>query len=127
LISLVLLAQFGLFYWRALMAGFAAAPLSERVWQASGIPDEPVEGEHLRLLLNVSQLCPDLGPKGRSTTTVRLYSRMIAALGWLSRKSSPALAAWTDREMSTCARYVAVVLDQRLERNGARLAEILSY
>jgi hypothetical protein len=39
----------------------------------------------------------------------------------------PTLARWADGELLTCARYAAVTVDRRLERNRACIAEIFSH
>jgi hypothetical protein len=123
-VSLVMLAQFGLFYWRAVIAGVAACPVSERVREASGLSNQPVAGEDFGLLASLDAICPDLEGNRQGMNSVRLYYRAVAAIGQVCRG---ALARWADGELLTCARYAAVTVDRRLERNRACMAEILSH
>ncbi len=126
-VSLVMLAQFGLFYWRAVIAGVAACPVSEQVREASGLSHQQVAGEHFGLLASLDAICPDLGGNRQGMNSVRLYYRAVSVIGTLCRATLPALARWTDGELLTCARYAAVTVDRRLERNRAYMAEIHSY
>jgi len=48
---------------------------------------------------------------------VSLYYRVIAKLEQISAAKLPSISIWASREMQTCARYVAVVLDQNLAMN----------
>jgi hypothetical protein len=36
----------------------------------------------------------------------------------------PAMASWADAEMAICSRYVAVLMDQHLERNMVCAAQV---
>jgi hypothetical protein len=126
-VSLVMLAQFGLFYWRALIAGVAACPVSHRVREASGLTHQPVAGEHFDLLASLDAICPDLEGNPQGMSLVRLYYRAVAAIAQVGRAALPALARWADGELLTCARYAAVTVDRRLERNRACIAEIFSH
>jgi len=123
-ISLAMLAQWGLFYWRALVAGVAAEPLSDRMRSVAG--DAPGSGD-FRTLDCIQQMCPELGRGGRKIGTVRFYYRILALLRLTVGSIIPALSGWAGREMSLCSRYVAVVMDQRLRRNLACMAAIQSH
>jgi hypothetical protein len=39
-------------------------------------------------------------------------------------KIVPPVASWAETEMATCSRYVAVLMDQHLERNLACAAQV---
>jgi len=43
-ISIVALAQFALYYWRAVMAGVASQPVSSAVFEAVHVPEEQLRG-----------------------------------------------------------------------------------
>ncbi len=47
-ISIVALAQFGAFYWRAVVVGIAAQPVSEQVLAAANVDAGTLCGEHTR-------------------------------------------------------------------------------
>jgi hypothetical protein len=38
----------------------------------------------------------------------------------------PAMASWANGEMETCSRYVAVLMDQHMERNMVCAAQVRS-
>jgi hypothetical protein len=123
-ISIVALTQFAAYYWRAILAGVAAQPLSERVLEAANLERANMQGCDFEKLAGLHDLTPDLQPSSEGLMSVRLYYR---ALGWLAalcgaRTSS--LAAWCEAERVLCARYAAVQVDRRLQANLA-LAEAL--
>ncbi|HUK30556.1 MAG TPA: hypothetical protein VLV89_05535 [Candidatus Acidoferrum sp.] len=115
------MAQFGLHYWRSLIAGFAAQPLSERFPAFSGLAHENPEAEDFGALLSLHRLTPTLGRRQDSLSTIRAYYTAVSVLCKL-----PALHQWAQREMETCSRYVAVLVDQRLTQNLAYAAEMRS-
>jgi hypothetical protein len=115
------MAQFGLHYWRSLIAGYAAQPLSERFPLFSGLECETPQAEDFGALLSLHRLTPTLGRRQDNLSTLRAY---YTAVGVLCRL--PALRQWAEREMATCSRYVAVLVDQRLTQNLAYAAEMRS-
>lgn len=120
--SLVALAQFVVYYWRAVMVGVAAHQLSGQVQRAARISMSSLDPADFETLLNLHDMTPGLKGDPGQLLTVRLYYRAAKAVGRLV----PQLSGWTQREMSTCARYVAVLVDQRLQRNLNCAAEICS-
>ena len=119
-VSVVALIQFTVYYWRAIVAGVAAKPLSNLILTAAGLTDESVGSSDFEAILNVHELTPCLKTAQGRLQAVRAYYRVAQALG----RVLPQLAAWTEREMATCSRYVAVLVDQRMERNLACAAEM---
>jgi hypothetical protein len=118
--SAAALAQFGLYYWRATIAGVAANPVSDRVRVAAGIAAPSVGAEDFRSILSLHHLSPDLrGPNG-TFRSVRAYYSIVQKVGSLL----PAMASWAHGEMETCSRYVAVLVDRHLERNIACAAQV---
>ena len=121
-VSTVALAQFGLYYWRAIISGVAIQPISDRIRTAAGITAPQIGAQDFRSILSLHDLSPDLrGPNG-SFLGVRAYYSMVEKLGRLM----PAMASWANAEMLTCSRYVAVLVDQHLERNMVCAAEMRS-
>jgi hypothetical protein len=120
--SVVALVQFALHYWRAMLAGVAAQPLSEQLQLAAQIDKSSLGSADFESLVSLHGLTPGLKGDSSQLLAVRLYYSSTKALGRLV----PQLADWTQREMSTCAQYVAVVMDQRLQRNLACAAEMRS-
>ncbi len=126
-VSATALGQFGLRYWRALLAGVAAEPLSDRVLKVAGIAGQTIGAKDFGTLVSLHEMHPELGKDERGVLGVRIYYHLVAALCSLSRSIFPTLSSWAHREMATCSRYLAVSLDQRLGRNLACFAQIRSF
>jgi hypothetical protein len=115
------MVQFGLYYWRSMIAGYASQPLSERFPLFSGLKSEIPEAEDFGALLSLHRLTPTMGHRQDGLTGLRAYYSAVSILCKL-----PALQAWAKQEMATCSRYVAVLVDQRLTQNLAYAAEMRS-
>ena len=111
-ISVVAMSQFALYYWRAVLAGVAAQPVSDRVLAAAHVEDGRLLPKHFETLAELHNLTPDLKPNQSGLGLVRVYYRLLQGLGLL-----PMLAAWSERERTICARYAAVQVDRRLQTN----------
>jgi hypothetical protein len=125
-ISIVALSQFALYYWRAILAGVAAQPVSDRVLAAANLDAGRMAGQDFEKLAGLHELTPELGPGSGSLTLVRAYYRVVEGLGALSGARMPALAEWCERESVICARYAAVQIDRRLQVNLALVAALRS-
>lgn len=121
-ISIVALSQFALYYWRAVLAGVASQPVSERVLTAARVEDGRLTPKHFATLAGLHELTPDLQPHRGGLGFVRLYYRVVEALG----KSFPRLAAWSERERVICTRYAAVKVGLRLQANLELAASLRS-
>ena len=120
MVSVAAFAQFGLYYWRATISGIAAQTISERIRVAAGITHAGIGAQDFRNILILKDLSPQLrGPNG-NFTAVRFYFAAVEKLG----RIVPAMANWANTEMATCSRYVAVRMDQHLERNLACAAQV---
>jgi hypothetical protein len=119
-VSVAALVQFGVYYWRAVIAGVASKTISERIRVAAGLATSTIGGQDFHNILILNDLTPDLqGPAG-SFRAIRTYYSLIKTLGNIV----PSMANWSSQEMATCARYVAVLMDQHLERNLATAAQM---
>ncbi len=119
-VSVVACAQFGLYYWRATISGIAAQAISDRIRVAAGITHDGIGAQDFRSIVILKDLSPDLrGPNG-NFTAVRAYYAVVEKLGSIV----PAMANWANSEMATCSRYVAVLMDQHLERNMVCAAQV---
>jgi hypothetical protein len=116
-ISVVALSQFALYYWRAVLAGVAAQPVSERVLAAAHVENGRLAPKHFQTLAELHDLTPDLQPNSGGLGLVRLYYHVVEGLGVLLGKALPAVAAWSERERVVCARYAAVQVGRRLQAN----------
>jgi hypothetical protein len=125
-ISAVALAQFGLYYWRAVLSGVAAQPVSARVLAAARVENGRVTSQHFGTLAGLHDLTPDLCPNHGGLGLVRLYYRIVESVEALAGSRVPAIAAWSNRERSICARYAAVQVDRRLQANLELAASLRS-
>lgn len=116
-ISMVALSQFALYYWRAVLTGVAALPVSDRVLLAAHIQGGRLLPHHFETLAELHDLTPDLEPQRDGLGLVRVYYRLVEALGGLFGKHLPVLGAWSERERAICARYAAVQVGRRLQAN----------
>jgi hypothetical protein len=112
-VSMAGLSQFALYYWRAMLIGVAAQTISERVRTAAGISAPAISAHDFHNILILHDLSPDLRGPGGSFWAVRAYYATVEKLGNII----PALADWSNAEMTTCSRYIAVLMDQHMERN----------
>jgi hypothetical protein len=120
LVSVVAFAQFGLYYWRATISGVAALAISDRIRVAAGITHAGISAQDFHNIIILKDLSPDLGGTKGGFRAIRAYYAVIEKLGSIV----PAMASWADSEMATCSRYVAVLMDQHLERNMACAAQV---
>jgi hypothetical protein len=116
-ISMIALSQFALYYWRAVLAGVAAQPVSDRVLVAAQVENGQLTPEDFQTLAGLHDLTPDLYPNRSGLGLVRAYYRAIEGLDAFLGKKIPALAVWSERERVICARYAAVQVDRRLQAN----------
>jgi len=125
-ISIVALSQFALYYWRAVLAGVAAQPVSDRVLAVANLDAASMTGQDFEKLAGLHELTPDLQSANNGLTLVRAYYRLLEGLAALSSVRIPALAEWCERERVICARYTAVQIDRRLQANLALAAALRS-
>ena len=125
-ISIVALAQFGLYYWRAVLSGVAAQPVSDRVLSAAHVENGRVTSEDFLTLSGLHELTPALYPNRGGLGLVRLYYRVVEGVEALAGSHIPAIAAWSNRERGICARYAAVQVDRRLQASLELAASLRS-
>ncbi|HEX4545784.1 MAG TPA: hypothetical protein VH110_05450, partial [Candidatus Acidoferrum sp.] len=92
-ISIVALTQFAVYYWRAVLAGVAAQPVSDRVLAAAQVEDGRLTSRHFETLAGLHDLTPELSPNRPGLGLVRLYYRIVEALDTLAGARIPSLAA----------------------------------
>jgi hypothetical protein len=114
-ISVVALLQFALYYWRAVLTGVAAQPVSDRVMAAACVEDGRLAPQHFDTFAGIYALTPELNPERKGLGFVRAYYRLVEALDTLCGAKIPAVAAWSVKERTICARYAAVQVDRRLQ------------
>jgi len=121
--SVLALLQFAVSQWRLIWLTTANQPLSESLRATAGIDDTSIQSSDFGTLLD---LCDELSPRIRKSTPwlreVTWYYRLMGRLQEAVGAAVPSLDGWAAREMKTCARFVAVVLDQNLSLDLDRRA-----
>src|SRR5216684_2581711 len=82
-ISIVALSQFGLYYWRAVLSGVAAQPVSDRVLSAAHVENGRVTSQDFETLAGLHELTPDLYPNRGGLGLVRFYYRAATAVEYI--------------------------------------------
>ena len=116
-ISVVALSQFGLYYWRAVLAAVACQPVSEGVLAAARVDNRQVTGEDFATFATLHELTPTLDPRASGLGFVKTYYSMVNKVAAMASNRLPGLASWCDAERAVCARYAAVQIDMRLAMN----------
>lgn len=129
-LSITALAQFGFYFWRAIMAGVAAEPVSADVLAAAGLPGSSLDGNVFPALAGLHKLTPCMSERraGRrgSLLPVTIYFEFVRSVSRTLGLRFPRIGAWTHREMTLCARYAAVLIAHRLKNNLACSAAMRS-
>jgi hypothetical protein len=124
--SIVALAQFALYYWRAVLSGVASEPVSSAVFDAVHVPETELRGADFEKLASLLDLTPELKSAPGGLGSVGVYYKVVGKIADLFGKLSPALAVWSEQERVLCARYAAVIVERRLEANLAQAASLRS-
>jgi len=105
--------------WRLIVGAMAARPVSDQLRQAAGLDGPPAPRDPTAADFGVLEgLCTAAGALAgadRGKALVRTYYRAVRAIGRLL----PALAPWSQREMTVCSRYLAARVDRCLDTNTA--------
>ncbi|GAC1619640.1 MAG: hypothetical protein PVS2B2_04740 [Candidatus Acidiferrum sp.] len=125
-ISILALSQFAIYYWRAVLTGVAAQPVSERVMQAAHLDKRGLTGEDFAKLAELHDLTPLLHAGKGGLGLVRLYYNLVRKLGNFAGNWVPAISEWSAEESLICTRYVAVQVDRRMQANLALAASLRS-
>ena len=115
--SLAALGQFGFYCWRAAVITLAA----------TDVADNTYDNNDFRTLDILNEICPSLDDSTPRISFVRAYFRAVEWLSASLRASLPSVANWAEREMATCSRYMAVVVDQRMQSNQVCFAALRSF
>jgi hypothetical protein len=122
--SLLALIQFAVFQWRSVWHAVAAQPVSESVQTATGISGDAIGADQFELLAQTcDRLCPSPAERNVWLRELRIYFRALKALSGLGANLFSE-SGWIKSELTACARYAAVVLDQRLSANYAYATEL---
>jgi hypothetical protein len=116
-VSVVALLQFGLYYWRAVLAAVAGQKVSDGILTAAHVDNRLVTGEDFATFATLHELTPTLDPRGRGLGFVKTYYSIVNQVATFANSRLPGLASWCDQERAVCARYAAVQIDIRLQFN----------
>jgi hypothetical protein len=124
--SCAALLQFFISYCRSVIAASVALPLSEQVWEVTGIKDGAIRGQEFERLVQLSSLCPDSRTDHSAIAAVRAYFRMVRFVDATLRGVIPGIVSWTEAELSGCAHFAAVALDRRISHSRNLMAQQFS-
>ncbi len=125
-IAIVALAQFALYYWRAVLSGVASQPISSSVLEAVHVAESGLCGADFEKLASLLALTPELKSSRDGLGLVRVHYKIAGKVADLFGCMFPALLNWSEQERVLCARYAAVQIERRLEANFAQAASIRS-
>jgi hypothetical protein len=125
-ISLVALAQFALYYWRAVLTGVASQPIPSEILEAVQLAEANLCGADFDRLVSLLSVTPELKGSRGGLGLVPTYFKVVGKAAELFGRISPALLGWSEQERVLCARYAAVQIGLRLEANLAQAAAIRS-
>ena len=126
LIAIAALLQFAVYYWRAVLAGVASQPVSERVLAAAQREDNEFCGADFERLVTLLDVTPELKRGNSGLVLAGAYYEMVHLVSAAFGKMSPAVMDWSERESTLCARFAAVQIDRRLQANLAQAAAMRS-
>lgn len=124
-ISLAMMAQFAIFFWRANMLAIAAEPVSDVLLTAQSSFSVSRDSADFETFAALSKICPAMGTDSLKLWPARAYYQAVRLI---SRCSAilPKGNSWARQEMAFCSRYAAVSLDRRLISNQACMAAMRS-
>jgi hypothetical protein len=125
-ISIVALAQFALYYWRAVLTGIASQPILRDVLEAAQVEESSLCGADFVKLASLMTLTPELKSGHDGLGLVPMYFKILGKVADLFGRFSPALLSWSEQERTLCARFAAVQIGHRLEANFTQAASMHS-
>jgi hypothetical protein len=125
-ISIVALAQFAIYYWRAVLIGVASQPISSDILEAVHVQEAVLTGAHFEKLANLLSLTPDLKRTQVGLGLVPAYYRLVGKVADYFGQMFPSVVGWSEQERVLCARFAAVQVGRRLEANLEQAASMRS-
>ncbi len=121
--SIGMVMQFFVHYCRSLLVVAGKLPLSLRVREALQIKDEQLSPVDCKRVWKLAELCPEMERRSRQLNMIRAYSFLLRRFNTLSSWASASISNWFEAEQQSCARFVAVVLDRRMEHTQSLLKQ----
>jgi hypothetical protein len=115
LIGLYVTAHSVLRLLRAYTASLWKVPLSRDTWDL--LSERSPDTDEFLWTCNLLRLCPAAEKPNRKLAAVRFYYALLELFRGAARHFSPVLDEWILRERIACIHFIAVVLDQRIEKN----------
>ncbi len=126
-ISVAMMAQFAIFFWRANMLAIAAEPISESFASAQASFKPGADSTGFDTFAALSKICPGIGLVTLKLWPARAYYQGMRLLTSICSAVLPRGTSWAHQEMAFCSRYIAVSIDRRLMANQAYLAAMRSF
>jgi hypothetical protein len=104
----------------------ATRTISSRVLEAAQVSDANLSGTDFAKLASLYALTPELESGDSSLRVVQMYYEFLESVRGMFGQLSPAVANWSARETTLCARYAAVQIERRLQANLAQAAAMRS-
>lgn len=102
----------------------AKQPISNYFESATGIAVDSITAEDFNLLIRAwEQLPPTPRERNLWLKEVQIYYRALRAISRSCEQVFPALAQRVKKETAICAKYVAAILDERLNAHLAYAAQ----
>lgn len=125
-ISIVALAQFAIYYWRAVLIGVASQPISSDILDAVQVEESNLSGAHFEKLANLLNLTPNLKRSHDGLGFVPAYFKIVSKTADYFGQAFPGVIGWSEQERVLCARFAAVQVGRRLEANLEQAASMRS-
>jgi hypothetical protein len=122
-VSVAVLFEFLVFYTRFLFSTARKVALSEQVLRVAGIEDGELRGDEFPDLLKLLHICPRPGNERAGILAVRAYFRLLQPVYRCSVHVWPGLSARVEKERRQCARFVAILLDRRINFTREMIAQ----
>jgi hypothetical protein len=100
---------------RAYTASLWDVPLSQDTWDL--LSERSPDTDEFLWTCNLLRLCPAAEKPNRKLAAVHFYYSLLGLFRGPVRHFSPVLDEWILRERIACIHFIAVVLDQRIEKN----------
>lgn len=126
-VSIVALAQFAIYYWRAVLIGVASQPISGEILNAVHVHEETsLSGADFEKLANLLSLAPDLKRTHDGLGLAPAYFKLVGKIADYFGQAFPGVVVWSEHERVLCARFAAVQVGRRLEANLEQAAAMRS-
>jgi len=108
-------------YCGTLLSSARRVEISDRVAALAGVRDGNLAAGDFDRILQLVRLCPEHDADRSGIRLIRIYYRMIHALGAVFGGASPDLVTWAERERGDCSHFAAVVLDRCISSSRSLL------